>query len=61
MGTWSLVGSRLTLAYTTINDKPLEDGPDVAVNLYRGSSIVLKDTGLPDDVVLNKRTMIRQR
>jgi len=60
-GTWSLVGSRLTLVYERINGEALPDGPEVAVNLYRASAVVLKDTGLPEAVVLKKRTMIRQR
>jgi len=60
-GTWSLVGSRLTLAYTHVNGERIEDGPQVAVNVYQVSAIELKETGLSYPVVLKKRTMIRQR
>ena len=61
VGTWSLAGNRLTLAYTHINGKPVGDEPVVAVNSWGGSMIELKDTGLPGRVILPKRAMIRRR
>ncbi len=60
-GTWSLTGSRLTLAYTEVDGASHHDKPIVAVNLWFGQTIELKDTGLPGRIVLTKRAMIKQR
>lgn len=60
-GTWSLTASRLTLAYTHMNGKSMGAEPLVVVNVWRGRTIELKDTGLPGRVILTKRAMIRQR
>jgi hypothetical protein len=61
VGTWSLTGNRLTLAYTHVDGKSVGEKPLVAVNVWGGGVIELKDTGLPGRVILTKRNMIRQR
>jgi len=58
-GSWNLVGNRLTMSYALVNGKPFEGDP--IVNVYRGRSIELLDTGLDFRVILEKRTMLRKR
>jgi len=60
-GTWSLTGSRLTLAYREVDGTSVGEEPTIVVNEWRGTTIELKNTGLPGPVVLRKRTMIRGR
>ncbi len=60
-GTWSLTGTRLTLAYRAVDGEPIGKEPTVVANEWRGTTILLKDTGLPGPIVLKKRTMIRGR
>ena len=59
-GTWNLVGSRLTMSYQQIDGKPVES-PTVVRNVYTGTTIQLRETGLDFPVVLTKRTMLRER
>ncbi len=61
VGTWSLAGRRLTLAYTHIDGAPVGQEPTVVANVWNGTTIELRDTGLPGRVILTKRTMIRNR
>ncbi|MDF1701214.1 MAG: hypothetical protein P1V36_08660 [Planctomycetota bacterium] len=62
-GTWSLVGERLTLAYTSVPGRPeiTTAKPDIAVNTWRGRSIELSGTGSLTPVVLIKRTALRKK
>jgi hypothetical protein len=59
-GTWNIVGNRLTMAYREIDGKALEEATLVR-NVYQGDSIVLRETGLPYPVVLDKHTVLRQK
>lgn len=60
-GTWSLSGSRLALAYTHVDGKPLEGAPVVAVNQWAGRTIELLDKppSLTGRAILSKRTVLR--
>lgn len=62
-GTWSLTGSRLTMAYHHVpgmaSVTPAE--PQVVTNEWRKTAVVLRDSSQPHPVVLEKRTAIRQK
>ncbi|MDA1194006.1 MAG: hypothetical protein O2894_02375 [Planctomycetota bacterium] len=62
-GNWSLAQSRLTLAYTHVSQRPdvTPENPQVAVNVWRGKTIELLDTGESERVILTKRTALRER
>ena len=60
LGSWNLVGNRLTMKYETIDGKAI-DPPTLVRNVYRIRTIQLRETGLDFPVVLTKRTVIRDR
>jgi hypothetical protein len=62
-GTWSLTGTRLTLTYTWITGRSdiSAEKPVIAVNVWRGKSVELLETGRKERVILSKRTVLRQR
>lgn len=62
-GTWSLTGSRLTMAYHHVPgmDGITADEPQIVTNEWRKTAVVLRDSSQPHPVVLEKRTAIRQK
>ena len=62
-GTWTLVGDRLTMTYTHVPGRSdiTPANPDVVTNVWRGTSIELKDPSFVTPVILQKRTAIRQK
>lgn len=62
-GTWTLVGNRLTMSYTQVPGRPeiTPANPDVVTNVWRGTTIELKDPSFLTPVILRKRTAIRQK